>query len=372
MFGRDAALSAAGPAPDKYLGGLPNLPHFAPKAKRAVYMHMLGGPPQQDLFDYKPGLKDWYDKDLPDSVRQGQRLTTMSSGQARFPIAPSIYKFSQHGQSGAWVSELLPHTAKMVDDIAIVKSLYTEQINHEPAITYIQTGSMIGGRPCIGSWLAYGLGNMSEDLPDVRRHERGSLATLRTPIQAMSARMWSAGFLPAKYSGVSLRAGAEPVLFINNPDGVSPAVRRRMLDAVSELNQLQHQAIGDPETLTRIAQYEMAYRMQASVPELTDLSAEPASVYDLYGEDARRAGKLRAVLPDDAASARARDAVRADLAERLGRAFQRHRPSAESVPGRRPGVLRLRAGPEAARHARRHAARLGRRVRPHDLLARAS
>ena len=198
-------------------------------------MHMLGGPPQQDLFDYKPGLKDWYDKDLPDSVRQGQRLTTMSSGQARFPIAPSIYKFSQHGQSGAWVSELLPHTAKMVDDIAIVKSLYTEQINHEPAITYIQTGSMIGGRPCIGSWLAYGLGNMSEDLPTfvVMNAVRSNL---RTPIQAMSARMWSAGFLPAKYSGVSLRAGAEPVLFINNPDGVSPAVRRRMLDALSELN----------------------------------------------------------------------------------------------------------------------------------------
>ena len=152
MFGRDAALSAAGPAPDRSVGALPNLPHFAPKAKRAVYMHMLGGPPQQDLFDYKPGLKDWYDKDLPDSVRQGQRLTTMSSGQTRFPIAPSIYTFSQHGRSGAWVSELLPHTAKMVDDIAIVKSLHTEQINHEPAITYIQDGFHVGGRPGIGSW----------------------------------------------------------------------------------------------------------------------------------------------------------------------------------------------------------------------------
>ncbi len=179
----------------------------------------------------------------------------------------------------------------MVDDIAIVKSLHTEQINHEPAITYMQTGSMIGGRPCIGSWLAYGLGNMSEDLPTfvVMNAVRSNL---RTPIQAMSARMWSAGFLPAKYSGVSLRAGAEPVLFINNPDGVSPAVRRRMLDALSELNELQHQAIGDPETLTRIAQYEMAYRMQTSVPELTDLSSEPASMYELYGEDARRAGSF--------------------------------------------------------------------------------
>src|SRR5687768_15037426 len=282
MFGRETTVSAA---------GLPNLPHFAPKAKRAVYMHMLGGPPQQDLFDYKPGLKDWYDKDLPDSFRQGQRLTTMSSGQARFPVAPSIYTFAQYGQSGAWVSELLPYTARMVDDIAIVKSLHTEQINHEPAITYMQTGSMIGGRPCIGSWLAYGLGNMSEDLPTfvVMNAVRSNT---RTPIQAMSARMWSSGFLPAKYAGVSLRSGAEPVLFINNPDGVSPVVRRRMLDGVSELNRLQHGSIGDPETLTRIAQYEMAYRMQTSVPELTDLSAEPAGVYELYGEDARRAGSF--------------------------------------------------------------------------------
>ena len=195
-------------------------------------------------------------------------------------------------------------------------------------------------------------------------------SNIRTPIQAMSARMWSAGFLPSKYAGVSLRAGAEPVLFINNPDGVSPAVRRRMLDAVGELNQLQHEAVGDPETLTRIAQYEMAYRMQASVPELTDLSTEPASRVRPVRRGRAQSGKLCAMLPDDAASPRARDAIRADLAERLGRAFQRHRPSAESVPGRRPGVLRLRAGSEAARHARRHAARVGRRVRPHDLLAR--
>jgi hypothetical protein len=291
MFGLDKTLAASGPAADKYIGGLSNLPHFAPRARRAVYMHMLGGPPQQDLFDYKPGLKDWYDKDLPDSIRQGQRLTTMSSGQARFPIAPSVYKFSQYGQSGAWVSELLPHTAKMVDDIAIVKSLHTEQINHEPAITYMQTGSMVGGRPCIGSWLAYGLGNLSEDLPTFVVMNAVH-SNLRTPIQAMSARMWSAGFLPAKFSGVSLRAGAEPVLFINNPDGVSPAVRRRMLDALSEMNELQHQEIGDPETMTRIAQYEMAYRMQSSVPELTDLSGEPESTYQLYGEDARRAGSF--------------------------------------------------------------------------------
>ena len=212
----------------------------------------------------------------------------------------------------------------MVDDIAIVKSLHTEQINHEPAITYIQTGSMIGGRPCIGSWLAYGLGNMSEDLPTfvVMNAVRSNT---RTPIQAMSARMWSAGFLPAKYSGVSLRAGAEPVLFINNPDGVSPAVRRRMLDGLSELNQLQHQTIGDPETLTRIAQYEMAYRMQASVPELTDLSDRAGQRVRPVRRGRAQSGKLCAVLPDHAPAARARHAVRSDLAQRLGRAFAMRR-----------------------------------------------
>ena len=216
MFARE--LDAAGPAPDKYLGGLAGLPHFAPKARRAVYMHMLGGPPQQDLFDYKPGLKDWYDKDLPDSIRQGQRLTTMTSGQTRFPIAPSVYKFAQHGQSGAWVSELLPYTAKMVDDIAIVKSLHTEQINHEPAITYMQTGSMIGGRPCIGSWLAYGLGNMSEDLPTfiVMNAVRSNT---RTPIQAMSARMWSSGFLPAKYAACPCGRARSPCCSSTIPMG---------------------------------------------------------------------------------------------------------------------------------------------------------
>jgi hypothetical protein len=277
-------LLAAGAA-----GGLPELPHSAPKAKRAVYLHMLGGPPQQDLFDYKPNLKDWYDKDLPDSVRQGQRLTTMSSGQARFPIAPSIYKFAQYGRSGAWVSELLPYTAKMVDDLAIVKSLYTEQINHEPAITFIQTGSMVGGRPCIGSWLAYGLGSMNQDLPAFVVMN-ASHSNSKAPVQAMSARMWSAGFLPARYGGVPLRSGGDPVLYISNPDGVPASVRRKMLDGLGELNQIRHEKIADPETLTRIAQFEMAYRMQTSVPELTDLSKEPAHTYQLYGDDARKGG----------------------------------------------------------------------------------
>lgn len=268
---------------------LPGLPHFAPKAKRAIYLHMVGAPPQMDLFDYKPGLKDWFDKDLPDSIRRGQRLTTMTSGQTRFPIAPSVFKFQQHGQSGAWVSELLPHTAKMVDDLAIIRSVHTEAINHEPAITFIQTGNMIAGKPCMGAWVAYGLGSMNQDLPTfvvlnaTHTHPKAN-------VQAISARLWSAGFLSAQYSGVALRSGGDPVLYINNPDGVPPQIRRRMLDALGELNRIEHEAVRDPETLVRIAQFEMAFRMQSSVPELTDLSKEPESTYKLYGEDARKGG----------------------------------------------------------------------------------
>jgi uncharacterized protein DUF1501 len=268
---------------------LPGLPHFAPKAKRAIYLHMVGAPPQMDLFDYKPGLKDWYDKDLPDSVRRGQRLTTMTSGQTRFPIAPSVFKFQQHGQSGAWVSELLPHTAKMVDDLAIIRSLHTEAINHEPAITFIQTGNMIAGKPCMGAWIAYGLGSLNQDLPTFVVMN-ASHSHPKANVQAISARLWSAGFLSAQYAGVALRSGGDPVLYINNPDGVPPQMRRRMLDALGELNRIEHEKVRDPETLVRIAQFEMAFRMQSSVPELTDLSKEPDSTYKLYGEDARKGG----------------------------------------------------------------------------------
>jgi Protein of unknown function (DUF1501) len=271
------------------VGGLPGLPHFAPKAKRAIYLHMVGAPPQMDLFDYKPGLKAWFDKDLPDSVRRGQRLTTMTSGQSRFPIAPSVFNFQQHGQGGAWISELLPYTAKMADDIAILRSLNTEAINHEPAITFIQTGNMIAGKPCLGAWVAYGLGSLNQDLPTFVVLN-ASHSNPKANVQAISARLWSAGFLSAQYSGVALRSGGDPVLYINNPDGCPPEVRRRMLDALGELNQIEHQKIGDPETLVRIAQYEMAFRMQSSVPELTDLSKEPESTYKLYGEDARKGG----------------------------------------------------------------------------------
>ena len=277
---------AAGAAPDKTFGGLPGLPHFAPRAKRCIYLHLVGAPPQMETYDYKPKMQDMFDKDLPDSIRQGQRLTTMTSGQTRFPIAPSIFKFAQYGKSGAWISELLPYTARMADDIAIIRSMHTEAINHEPAITFFQTGFMIAGRPCIGSWLSYGLGSMNQNLPTFvvlqAKHYHP-----KANVQAISARLWSAGFLSGQYSGVSLRSSGDPVLFINNPDGVPSEVRRDMLNGLSEMNQLTYDKLGDPETRTRIAQYEMAFRMQASVPELTDLSKEPASTWELYGDDAR-------------------------------------------------------------------------------------
>jgi uncharacterized protein (DUF1501 family) len=267
-------------------GGIPGLPHFAPKAKRCIYLHLVGAPPQMETFDYKPQMREMFDKDLPESIRQGQRLTTMTSGQSRFPIAPSVFNFAQYGKSGAWVSELLPYTARMVDDIAIIRSMHTEAINHEPAITFFQTGFMIAGRPCIGAWLNYGLGSMNENLPAFvvlqAKHYHP-----KANVQAISARLWSAGFLSGKYSGVSLRSSGDPVLFINNPDGVSAEVRRGMLDGLAAMNELSYQKLGDPETKTRIAQYEMAFKMQSSVPELTDTSKEPASTWDLYGDDAR-------------------------------------------------------------------------------------
>ena len=271
------------------VGGLPDLPHFAPKAKRAIYLHMLGAPPQLETFDYKPGLANWFDKDLPESIRNGQRLTTMTSGQARFPIAPSVFKFQQYGQGGAWISELLPYTAKMADDIAIIRTMYTEAINHEPAITFLQTGFMIAGKPCIGSWIAYGLGSMNQDLPTFVVLN-ATHSNPKANVQAISARLWSAGFLSGQYAGVALRSGGDPVLYINNPDGVPPQMRRRMLDALGELNQRQSEQLADPETRVRIAQYEMAFRMQTSVPDLTDISKEPESTFKLYGEDARKGG----------------------------------------------------------------------------------
>ena len=269
-------------------GGLPDLPHFAPKAKRAIYLFMAGAPCQMDLFDYKPKMGEFFDKDLPDTVRMGQRLTTMTSKQKRFPIAPSKYKFQQYGKHGAWISELLPYTAKMVDDIAIVKSLYTEAINHDPAITYICTGHQLPGRASLGSWLSYGLGTMNENLPAFV--VMTATWTGRKEAQALFNRLWGSGFLPTKHAGVALRSKGDPVLYISNPPGIDAATRKRMLDHLVAMNERTAQTYADPETEARIAQYEMAFRMQSSVPELTDISDEPEHVLKMYGPDVHKPG----------------------------------------------------------------------------------
>jgi hypothetical protein len=266
------AAAAAAPALERVAGAIG--PHFAPRAKHVIYLHMVGGPPQQDLFDYKPKMDDWYDKDLPESIRNGQRLTTMTSGQKRFPIAPSKFAFRQHGDCGMWVSEVLPWTAKMVDEMCFIRSMHTEAINHEPAICYMQTGNQIVGRPCLGSWTSYGLGSLNTDLPTfvvlVARSSKPEQP------QAIGARLWSSGFLPGEYAGVSFRSAGDPILYINNPPGVAAEVRRATLDGLQALNQRTFEQIGDPETRTRIAQYEMAFRMQASVPDLTNIATESA------------------------------------------------------------------------------------------------
>ncbi len=262
--------------------------HFAPKAKQIIYLHMVGGPSQLDTYDYKPVMDQWFDKDLPDSVRMGQRLTTMTSGQARFPIAPSKYKFERCGQSGMWVSELLPWMRKMVDDVAFVRTMYTEAINHEPAITLMQTGAQITGRPCLGAWASYGLGALNDNLPTFVVMVAKSTNTEQ--VQAISARLWSSGFLSGEHAGVTFRTAGDPILYINDPPGVPRDVRRVSLDGVNALNQLNYQQFGDPQTRTRIQQYELAYRMQASVPELTDLGSESEATYKLYGEEARKPG----------------------------------------------------------------------------------
>jgi hypothetical protein len=264
--------------------------HFPPRAKSVIYLHMVGGPSQMDLFDYKPAMGEWYDKDLPESVRMGQRLTTMTSGQARFPIAPSKYKFAQHGKCGMWLSEMLPWTAKVVDDICFVRSMNTEAINHEPAITFIQTGNQVTGRPCLGAWTSYGLGSLNRNLPTfvVMVAEPSN----KEQIQAISARLWQSGYLPGEHSGVSFRSTGDPILYINNPPGVSPGVRRKTLDGLKQLNEMTARQVGDPETRTRIEQYEMAYRMQASVPELADFSKESAETLKLYGDAVKKPGSF--------------------------------------------------------------------------------
>jgi hypothetical protein len=265
-------------------------PHRPPRTRNVIYLHMVGGPSQMDLFDYKPKMREMYDKDLPDSIRQGQRLTTMTSGQARFPIAPSKFNFVRAGQCGMTMTELLPWLAKRADDLCFIRSMHTEAINHEPAICYIQTGNQVTGRPCLGSWVSYGLGSTNRNLPTF-------VVLVATPSnrdqeQAISARLWSSGYLSGEHAGVSFRAKGDPILFINNPPGVSPEVRRATLDGLRELNELNHAQVGDPETHTRISQYEMAFRMQSSVPELTDLSKEPEHTFRLYGEEAKKPGSF--------------------------------------------------------------------------------
>jgi hypothetical protein len=285
-------LNAAAPAVARVHPPLPGFPHFAPKAKRLIYLHMNGAPSQLDLWDHKPKLQEYFDKDLPDSVRNGQRITTMTSGQARFPVAPTMFKFHQAGQSGRWISELLPHTARVVDELAVIKSVQTNAINHDPACTFVMTGSEVPGKASLGSWLAYGLGSENNELPAfvVLTPNWSSKADA----QALFTRMWSSGFLPTRYTGVALRSIGDPVLYIDNPPGVSREDRRGMLDALNRLNARTHERWGDPETLTRIAQYEMAFRMQSSVPDLVDFSGESKATIDLYGDDVKKPGTFAA------------------------------------------------------------------------------
>ena len=277
---------------DAKTGGLAGLPHFAPKAKRVIYLHQSGAPSQMDLFDYKPQLNKLHGKELPDSVRNGQRITGMTSNQSSFPVARSIFEFARHGQSGTWLSELLPHHGKIVDDIAILKTVNTEAINHDPAITFIQTGSQQPGRPSLGSWVSYGLGSENHNLPSfVVLISQSSAINVDQPL---FSRLWGNGFLPSNYQGVNFRASGDPVLYLSDPPGIDKATRRRMLDSLSKLNSLASQAYGDPEIETRISQYEMAYRMQTSVPELMDLSREPDHVFEMYGPDSRKRGTYAA------------------------------------------------------------------------------
>jgi hypothetical protein len=293
LMGQQAFSSkanAAAPVKARPFPPRKGLPHFKPSAKSLIYLHMNGGPAQMDLWDHKPNLTEFFNKDLPESVQGGQRLSTMTSGQKRFPVAPSKFKFAQHGKCGMWVSELLPHMTKIVDDIALVRSVHTNAINHDPACTFVMSGSEQPGRPSIGSWLSYGLGSESSDLPAF------VVFTPRFPStgngQALYNRLWGSGSLASRYSGVALRGVGDPVLYVNNPQGVDREDRRTMLDALNKLNQRNYERLGDPEIQTRIAQYEMAFRMQSSVPELTNLSSEPQHVLDLYGPGVKKPGSF--------------------------------------------------------------------------------
>ncbi len=285
-----AALNAL--LQDDLQAGDKALPHFAPKARRAIYLFQSGAPSQMELFDHKPRLRERSGTELPGSVRREQRLTGMTATQSSFPVVPSPFQFAQHGDSGAWVSELLPHTAKVADQLCFIKSMHTEAINHDPAITFFQTGFQLAGRPSIGAWLSYGLGSENKDLPAfVVMISQG---TGRLGDQPLYDRLWGSGFLPSRHQGVKFRSVGDPVLYLSNPAGLTDRDRRRFLDDLAGLNRLRLQELQEPEIATRIAQYEVAYRMQTSVPELTDLSKEPDSIFDLYGPDSRKPGTFAA------------------------------------------------------------------------------
>jgi hypothetical protein len=289
LLGDTASAASNASASAVNLGGSLGNPHWRPKAKRIIYLFQSGGPSQHDLYDYKPLLNEKNGEQLPDEVRRGQRLTGMSAQQASIPLAGSIFKFRQHGQSGAWISDLLPKIAEVSDEICFVKSMYTEAINHDPAITFFQTGSQIAGRPCMGSWLSYGLGSTNENLPAFV-----VLITKGQGGQPLYSRLWGSGFLDSRYQGVQFRAGKDAVLYLSNPDGVCCSGREAMMNKLTALNRAQFERELDPEIESRIAQYEMAYKMQTSVPEATDISDEPQSTFDLYGEDARKPGTFAA------------------------------------------------------------------------------
>lgn len=284
--------------PDLFSGGsgdsdgdlMAGVPHFAPKAKRVIYLFQNGAPSQLESFDYKPKLREMWGEELPDSIRQGQRLTGMTSSQTSFPMVGSIYDFQQYGQARAWVSELFPHTAKIVDDICIIKSMHTEAINHDPALTFFQTGAQQGNRPSMGAWMSYGLGSENNNLPAFTV----LLSKGKGNGQGVYSKLWSNGFLESIHQGVQFSSGDDPVLYLSNQEGMSGQQRRKMLDRLAELNQLSFEKLGDPEIHAKVAQYEMAYRMQTAVPEATDLSKEPDMIFDLYGEDSRKPGTFAA------------------------------------------------------------------------------
>ncbi|MBI3862040.1 MAG: DUF1501 domain-containing protein, partial [Planctomycetia bacterium] len=291
LLGPAHAAESAPPTQPEPGGALP-APHVAPRARRIIYLFMHGGPSQLDLFDHKPDLHKLHGQELPDSVRKGQRITGMTSGQGAFPVVSSKFQFARHGESGAWVSELLPEIAKSADSLCIVRSLHTDAINHDPAVTLLQTGHQIAGRPSFGSWMSYGIGSGNRDLPAfVVLLSRGSAAR---PADPLYARLWGSGFLPSNHQGVSFRSSGDPVLYLSNPPGISPSGRRRILDVVQELNRRQLDEVLDPEINTRIMQYEMAFRMQTSIPDLVDLSSESASTFELYGPEARVPGTFAA------------------------------------------------------------------------------